>query len=1090
MGIECIRSLNNEESYRQITRSAGRPYGTTKAPCNGSFTAMFGAFFVFQLFRDRKDDNFLDIRSLTPQQATGNALAYAVQILLKKDPFMEAQTLNVAIVGGGPGCKAIMDMMFAERLSQLRMNLIGVACTNPTAVGYRYAQEKGIYTTTDYRDLYDLENLGMIIELTGREAVANEIARAKPAHVRLMDHVSARLFWDIFQIEEQRLKERRRAQEEVTRSETRYRELYQGSQDGYAMVNMEGKIIEINSTFQEMLGYPEEEISEKTYEDITPEKWHSIEVDILKDQVLKRGFSDVYQKEYRRKDGTVFPIEMRTHLFKDQMGNAIGMWAWVRDITDRKRAEEALQDSEERFRLLSENIPVAVYSALPDEHCSYLFISGRMEELTGHSEREFLEDPTLFTEVIHPEDRAYVWERIEEHRQKKTSLDIQYRIITKDKVVKWVRNKATPVFDEKGEIVCIDGFMEDITERKRAEEELLRITEAVESASDAIGMSDPQGRHVYQNQAFTDLFEYATARELESMGGPSAVYVDPAVAQQVFAEIMTGGSWTGEVEMTSKSGRRFTVFLRADAIRDDEGNIIGLVGVHTDITERKQAEEAMVRAKEDWENTFDAITDMVMLLDSEHRVIRVNKAAAEALNTTKESLVGRKCYEAVHRQNHPITKCPLLDTMKTLEPHTVEITDVHLGGTFICTTSPLVDHEGKLRGYTHSLKDVTESKRLEAQFQQAQKLEAVGTLAGGIAHDFNNLLMAIQGRTSLMLMHVGPEDSHFGYLRGIEDAVKRGAYLSKQLLGFARGGKYEVRATDLNRLLEKSSEMFGRTKKEIRIHKKYQKDIWPVEADQGQIEQVLMNLYVNAWQAMPAGGDLYLETRNVTLDRQYTKPFKVEPGNFVKISLTDTGAGMDEATRLRVFEPFFTTKEMGGGTGLGLASAYGIIKNHGGIISLYSEPGHGTTFDIYLPASGEEVPMEQETSQEIFKGTETVLFVDDEDSILEVGKEMLTALGYKVIEAMGGEKALELYRENQDKIDMVILDMIMPDMGGGEVYDRLKEINAKVRVLLSSGYSLDGQANHILQRGCDGFIQKPFDVRELSSKLRQVLENP
>jgi two-component system cell cycle sensor histidine kinase/response regulator CckA len=216
----------------------------------------------------------------------------------------------------------------------------------------------------------------------------------------------------------------------------------------------------------------------------------------------------------------------------------------------------------------------------------------------------------------------------------------------------------------------------------------------------------------------------------------------------------------------------------------------------------------------------------------------------------------------------------------------------------------------------------------------------------------------------------------------------------------------------------------------------------------------------------------------------------VEPGNFVKISLTDTGAGMDEATRLRVFEPFFTTKEMGGGTGLGLASAYGIIKNHGGIISLYSEPGHGTTFDIYLPASGEEVPMEQETSQEIFKGTETVLFVDDEDSILEVGKEMLTALGYKVIEAMGGEKALELYRENQDKIDMVILDMIMPDMGGGEVYDRLKEINAKVRVLLSSGYSLDGQANHILQRGCDGFIQKPFDVRELSSKLRQVLENP
>ncbi|MDY6989315.1 MAG: PAS domain S-box protein [Thermodesulfobacteriota bacterium] len=871
---------------------------------------------------------------------------------------MDAQILNVAIVGGGPGCKAIMEIMFAEKLSQLRMNLIGVACTNPKAVGYLYAQGKGIYTTRDYLDLYGLEDLGMIIELTGTDEVAREIARTRPEHVRLMDHVSARLFWDVFQIEEQRLKDLKRAQDEVARSEKRYRDLYEGSRDGYAMVNMEGRIIEFNASFQKMLGYTEKELFDKTYEDITPRRWHSLEGDIFTRQVFKRGYSDVYEKEYKRKDGTVFPIEVRTHLFKDERGKHVGMWAWVRDIT----------------------------------------------------------------------------------------------------------------------------------ERKDAEQELLRITQAVESVSDAIGMSDPDGHHFYQNRAFTDLFEYDTAEELEAVGGGPALYKDHDVARAMFKEIMSGRSWAGEVEMVSKKGREFSILLRADSIKDDSGNIIGLVGVHTDITERKQAEEAMVRSKEDWENTFDAITEMVMLLDSEHRIIRLNRAAAEALHAPKESLVGKKCYEAVHRQNHPIRKCPLPETMKNLRPHTEEIVDPERGTTLICTTSPILDGEGELRGYTHSLKDITQSKRLEAQFQQAQKLEAIGTLAGGIAHDFNNLLMAIQGRISLMLMNLDSEDPNFGFLKGIEDAVKRGAYLSKQLLGFARGGKYEVKATDLNRLVEKSSEMFGRTKKEISIHKKYEKDIWPVEADQGQIEQVLLNLYVNAWQAMPGGGDLYLETKNVTLHRHYTKPFNVEPGNYVKVSLTDTGVGMDEATRQRIFEPFFTTKEMGGGTGLGLASSYGIIKNHGGIISVYSEPGHGTTFDIYMPASGKEPRKEKAPSEEILKGTETVLLVDDEDSILEVGKEMLSALGYKVILAASGGQALGLFKKNRDRIDMVVLDMVMPDIGGGEVYDQLKQIDPKVKVLLSSGYSVDGQANEILKRGCQGFIQKPFAIRELSSKLRQILE--
>ncbi len=376
---------------------------------------------------------------------------------------------------------------------------------------------------------------------------------------------------------------------------------------------------------------------------------------------------------------------------------------------------------------------------------------------------------------------------------------------------------------------------------------------------------------------------------------------------------------------------------------------------------------------------------------------------------------------------------------------------------------------------------------MEKQIQQAQRLEAIGTLTGRIAHDFNNLLMGIQGNASLMLLDCDSTHPHYERLKNIERCVQSGAELTKQLLGFARGGKYEVRPTDINDLIKRSSDMFARTKKEIKVLSKYQKGIWIVNADQSQIEQVLLNLYVNAWQAMPGGGELYLETENVTLEN-YVKTYNMAPGRYVKVSVTDTGVGMDEATGQRIFEPFFTTKEMGRGTGLGLASAYGIIKNHGGIINVYSEEGEGTTFNIYLPASDKKVIEEKVQVEEALRGKETVLLVDDEDMIVDIGKEMLKGLGYEVLTAKGGKEALETYRENQNKIDVIILDMIMPKMGGGDVYDRLREINPEIKVLLSSGYSMNSEAKNILERGCNSFIQKPFNMKELSQKIREVLD--
>ncbi|MBC2710157.1 MAG: response regulator, partial [Desulfosarcina sp.] len=361
----------------------------------------------------------------------------------------------------------------------------------------------------------------------------------------------------------------------------------------------------------------------------------------------------------------------------------------------------------------------------------------------------------------------------------------------------------------------------------------------------------------------------------------------------------------------------------------------------------------------------------------------------------------------------------------------------------------------------------------------SQKFKAIGTLAGGIAHDFNNLLMGIQGRTSLMSVDLEPSHPHSDHINAIEDYIRSAADLTRQLLGFARGGKYEVRPIDINELLHESATMFGRTKKEIRIHTKLQNLSPVVAADRRQLEQVLLNLYVNAWQAMPDGGDLYLETEIVTLDDAYCKPYQTKPGHYAKVSVTDTGIGMDKSTLQLIFDPFFTTKEKGRGTGLGLASAYGIIKNHAGMITVYSEVGQGTTFNIYLPVSDQDVHREDPAENELIKGSETILLVDDEEMIIDVTQALLERLGYQVIVANGGEKAVERISEMGNEIDLVILDLIMPGIDGGTTFDRIRKIQPKMPVLLSSGYAIDGQAHAVMRRGCNGFIQKPFNITEL-----------
>ena len=333
------------------------------------------------------------------------------------------------------------------------------------------------------------------------------------------------------------------------------------------------------------------------------------------------------------------------------------------------------------------------------------------------------------------------------------------------------------------------------------------------------------------------------------------------------------------------------------------------------------------------------------------------------------------------------------------------------------------------------------------------------------------------------------DDSYGEYIQGIETAVSNAANLTSQLLGFARKGKYALQPTCLNDIVENSTRMFIRTRKEITVHKKLQNMLWNVNVDPGQIEQVLINLYLNSWHAMPKGGDIYIQTENIYLSDNYCKPFEVSGGNYVKVTVTDTGVGIDDEIIERIFEPFFTTKDVGKGTGLGLASAYGIIKNHNGIIRVYSELDHGTTFNIYLPATDVKEVIDAKASTQLIKGKETILLVDDEEATIQVEKLMLQQLGYTVFPARSGREAVELYKKNAAIFDLVALDVIMPDMNGRDTYDELKKINPEVKVLLVSGYGLDKPIEELMDLGCYGFIQKPFDIVQLSQKIREVLDN-
>ena len=737
-----------------------------------------------------------------------------------------------------------------------------------------------------------------------------------------------------------------------------------------------GKITRFNHAFENMTGitadgvigqkldvlFPEASRDEslgKIARALKGEYWESVEIPILHKggdiRVALWNSANIYFGEGKTLSATI----------------AQGM-----DITERKRAEEALRESEERYRLLAENVTDVIW--IRDINLRFTYVSPSVTKMTGYSVEEAmalsLEDS--YTPASIEVARNVLAEELAIEKTGKAdplrTLTIEMESFCKDGSTIWTEAKMSFFRGQSGKPVGIFGISRDISRRKRTEK-ALRESEKLyrgilETAPDSITITRVKdGRYLQVNEAFCQMSGYSREEALGRNPFDLNLFTNPGDRER-FIKILKEKREVNGFEVQYRKKDRTTVDTLLSVRPLEYGKEECLVAVATDVTKLKRAQDAFGESEEKYRLLVENANDAIFIIQDQ-QVKFPNPKAIELGQHIGVGLGQVPFINYIHPE----------DRQMVIERHSKRLKGEKVPDTYSFRlmkrdgeelwaelNAVLINWEGK-PATLNFLRDITLQKQLEAQIQQIRRLESLGTLAGGIAHDFNNLLMGIQGRTSLMMMNADFSRVHYEDLKGIEDIVKSGVDLTKQLLGFGGKGKYEAKPTDLSKLVHTSSQMFGRTKKEIKIHSKYQKDIWAAEVDNGQIEQVLLNLYVNAWQAMPGGGELYLQTENVTFDESYTNAYEVKPGRYVKISVTDTDRGMDEATKERIFEPFFTTKEMGRGMGLGLASAYGIIKNHEGILNVYSERGEGTTFDIYLPACEKKIIDEKKPPEGIIR---------------------------------------------------------------------------------------------------------------------------
>ena len=878
----------------------------------------------------------------------------------------------------------------------------------------------------------------------------------------------------------------------------RHRELeqvFEAMPEALIYADTQRRILRVNTAFVKMFGYAPEEVIGKTTEVIYARHEDFLEQGRVRFNPEARDVSAPYEIEYRRKNGEIFPVEMVAAIIRDAEDRVAGLLGLARDITERRRAEAAIRESEQKFRSLVEQAAEMLF--LHDTQGRILDVNRQAELSTGYTRQELL-GMTVFDVDPHSHDLEGLQRFWEALSPGDPPVTFESRHRRKDGAVYPAEVTLSKIALAEGAPIL--ALARDITERKQAEDELLHSRDLmryiIEHVHSAVAVHDRNLHYIYVSQRYLDQYE---VKDPNIIGKHHyAVFPDlPQKWRDIHQKALAGEvSRADRDPYYREDGRMDWTRWECRPWYEADGAIGGIVVYTEVITEQLRVEQALRENEERFRTLVEGAPDAIFV-QTEKTFAYLNAAAVELFGASSaEQLLGQPVMERFHPSFREAVRARIaqLNRHKQRVPLLEEIY-LRLDGTEVPVEVAAVPtvYDGK-DGAIVFVRDTTERKNLQAQLAQAQKMESVGRLAGGVAHDFNNMLNVILGHSEILLEQLTADNPLRADLEEIRSAAHRSADLTRQLLAFARRQTIAPKVLDLNDTITSMLKMLGRLiGEDIALLWKPGSAIEPVHLDPAQIDQMLANLVVNARDAIgPRVGKITIETAQVEFDDEYCASHAgFLPGRYAMLAVSDDGHGMDQETRAQIFEPFFTTKDLGEGTGLGLATVYGIVRQNRGFINVYSEPGEGTTFRIYLPVYVTEKPAQAATKAPTAaarQGRETILLVEDEAMILTLGKRILERLGYTVLDANSPGEALELIEQYTGEIHLLVTDIVMPGMNGRDLAHRVQDMYPGINVLFTSGYTANVIAHHgVLDEGTH-FIQKPFSIAELSAKIREALD--
>jgi PAS domain S-box-containing protein len=830
----------------------------------------------------------------------------------------------------------------------------------------------------------------------------------------------------------------------------------------------------------------------------------------------------------RRRDGSLVDVQI-TCVPLLANGQPVGTFAIYEDITERREAQRAQRQAEEKLSQLFENAVEGIFRASVDGQL--LSVNPALARMCGYaSPAEMILSIRDMSQDLYadPQARAEFQHRMAEHGSVES---FEYQLRRKDGARIWVSENARVVRVSNGEIVAYEGTMEDITERKRAELErqvtfeIIHAVNVTDNLDDLLYLVHQALKKVlYAENCFVALYEpssgmfhfpffidqFDEAPPPQQVGRSCTAYVYRTgramlIPQQMFDQLAEQGevelvgtpspAWLGAPLRTPAATIGVLVVQHYEnEAAYTERDLEFLVSVGGQIAlaiERKRAEEKIRESEARLRVLVEQLPAVLWTVGKDLRFTSALGAGLARLGLKPNQIVGVSLME--YFETNDQTFLPIAAHRRATRGEPVTFHVEWKGGSYTCHVEPLRTAEGELQGAICMALDITDRKQLEEQLRQAQKMEAVGRLAGGIAHDFNNLLMVIQGYADLLAERLADGDPLRRNAEQIQTASQRATSLTRQLLAFSRKQMLAPKVLSVQSVVAEMEKILRRLiGEDIQLETSSAPDVGLIKADRSQIEQVILNLAVNARDAMPEGGRLTIETANVELDKAAAQPPAVlSPGKYVMLAVTDNGCGMDAETQAHIFEPFFTTKEKGKGTGLGLATVYGIVKQSGGYVWVYSEPGRGTSFKVYLPRIEDEPTVRardgKADARALPRGSETVLLVEDEKGVRELAREYLELAGYTVIEAEDGHTALELAAMHVGPIQLLMTDVVMPGISGRELAGRVKVIRPEIKILFMSGYTDQAVVHHGILDTDAALLQKPFTMAALAAKLREIL---